>query len=637
MQRLRRVGGDHLDRFEQRQAGLDAAHDHVDGVRQRLEEGLLAALLQEAQPPARQAEAGGKGKPGGAEQSAAGEPARRRRTPRRARPRKCRISAPSSSRPAWVRRALSGTLLCLSRRASRSFSEDFDLLAARALALFVLALGGRLRLGDGGAAVFGLLLAREQGIDEDPGHAADGDGGEEGESDGLHVHGASPSGRGLDFGGVERRGEALLLAVVAGALPEARPADAGGAVLADDLAVGVLADQVVEEDVLGDDGVAFHAHHLGDVGDAARAVAQARGLDDDVDRGADHLADGSRGKREAAHGDHGFAARQRFARIVGVQRAHRAVMAGVHGLQQVERLGSADFADDDAFGTHTQAVAHQFAHGDLAFAFDVRRAGFQPHHMRLLQLKLGGVLAGDDALVVLDIVGQAVQQRGLAGAGTAGDQHVAADAADDLQDLRAFRRDRAELDQLVERQLVLLEFADGERGAVDRERRHDGVDAGAVGEAGVADRRGFVDAPADLADDALADVEQLLVVAEADAGALDLAGDFDEDRAGAVHHDVGDVVARQQRLERAVAEHVVADVVEQLFLLGDRHHDVLDRDDLVDDVADFLARRLAVELGELGEVDRLDQRAEDRRLDLVVIVGLARLRRPAAAAAAARP
>src|SRR6266567_1218793 len=63
-------------------------------------------------------------------------------------------------------------------------------------------------------------------------------------------------------------------------------------------------------------------------------------------------------------------------------------MAGVHGLQQVERLGSADFADDDALGSHTQAVADQFAHGDLAFAFDVRRTSFQSHHMRLLQLNL---------------------------------------------------------------------------------------------------------------------------------------------------------------------------------------------------------------------------------------------------------
>src|SRR6185295_11550602 len=316
---------------------------------------------------------------------------------------------------------------------------------------------------------------------------------------------------------------------------------------------------------------------------------------------------------------------QGFARVVGVQRSHRAVVAGVHGLQQVERLGSADFADDDAFGPHTQAVAHQFAHRHLAFAFDVGRAGFQPHHVRLLQLKFGGVFAGDDALVMLDELGQTVQQRGLPGAGTARYQHVAADPADDLQDLCAFRRDRPELDELVERQLVLLELTNGEGGAVDRQRRNDGVDAGAVGEAGVADRRGFDDAPADLADDALADVEQLLIVAEADAGLLDLAGDFDEHRAGAVDHDVGDVVARQQRLQRAVAEHVVADIVEQLFLLGDRHHDVLDRDDLVDDVADFLARGLAVELGELGKIDRLDQGAEDGGLDLIVIVGPPRL------------
>src|SRR6185436_18352737 len=67
-----------------------------------------------------------------------------------------------------------------------------------------------------------------------------------------------------------------------------------------------------------------------------------------------------------------------------------------------------------------------------------------------------------------------------------------------------------------------------------------------------------------------------------------------------------------------VAQHVVADVVEQFLLLRDRHHDVLDRDDLVDDVADFLARRIGVEARELREIDRLDQRAEHRALGLVV-------------------
>ena len=145
------------------------------------------------------------------------------------------------------------------------------------------------------------------------------------------------------------------------------------------------------------------------------------------------------------------------------------------------------------------------------------------------------------------------------------------------------------------------------------QRRRDHVDARAVGQAGVADRARFVDAPADLADDALADVEELLVVAEADAGLLDLAVDLDVDVLGAVDHDVGDVVARQQRLERTVAQHVVADVLEQFFLLGDRHREILDRDDVVDDVADFLARAVRLELGELRQVDRVDQRRKDLR------------------------
>ena len=182
------------------------------------------------------------------------------------------------------------------------------------------------------------------------------------------------------------------------------------------------------------------------------------------------------------------------------------------------------------------------------------------------------------------------------------------------------RRDGAELDELVEGELFLLELADGERRPVDRQRRRDDVDAAAVGQAGVADRARFVDAAADLADDALADVHQLRIVAEADVGLLHLAVDFDVGAEGAVDHDVGDVVAGEQRLERPEAENVVADVLEQVLLLGDRHHDVLERDDVVDDVADFLARRFDIEAGELRQVDGVDQGGEHRRLDVVEIL-----------------
>jgi hypothetical protein len=73
-------------------------------------------------------------------------------------------------------------------------------------------------------------------------------------------------------------------------------------------------------------------------------------------------------------------------------------------------------------------------------------------------------------------------------------------------------------------------------------------------------------------------------------GPLDLAVDFDIGRVGTIDHDIGNVIARQKRLRRTIAKNVVTDVIEQLFLLGNRHHDILDTDDLYDDVADFLAR-----------------------------------------------
>src|ERR671913_848233 len=89
--------------------------------------------------------------------------------------------------------------------------------------------------------------------------------------------------------GVEGGCELLLLAVVARALPEPRPADAGRAVAPDQLAARILADDVVEHEVLRDDHVAFHAHHLCDVRDAAGTVPPGRRRDKEVPPGADHF------------------------------------------------------------------------------------------------------------------------------------------------------------------------------------------------------------------------------------------------------------------------------------------------------------------------------------------------------------
>ena len=62
---------------------------------------------------------------------------------------------------------------------------------------------------------------------------------------------------------------------------------------------------------------------------------------------------------EARHRHHVLDPRQRVARRVGVDRRQRAVVAGVHRLQHVERLGAAHLADDDAVGAHAQRVDHE--------------------------------------------------------------------------------------------------------------------------------------------------------------------------------------------------------------------------------------------------------------------------------------
>jgi hypothetical protein len=95
---------------------------------------------------------------------------------------------------------------------------------------------------------------------------------------------------------------------------------------------------VEQEDVLKGDDVALHALHLGDVGDAAAAVTEPADVHDEVERRCHLLADRPHGQVEPCHQRHRLDTGERVARGVRVHRGDRPVVAGVHGLQHVERL-----------------------------------------------------------------------------------------------------------------------------------------------------------------------------------------------------------------------------------------------------------------------------------------------------------
>src|SRR3990172_3686872 len=96
------------------------------------------------------------------------------------------------------------------------------------------------------------------------------------------------------------------------------------------------------EEVLELDLIALHAGDLADLDDLARPVRQARHLDDRVDGRAHLVADRLRRDVDAGHQHERLHAVQAVARRVGVDGGDRAVVAGVHGLEHVERLGAPD-------------------------------------------------------------------------------------------------------------------------------------------------------------------------------------------------------------------------------------------------------------------------------------------------------
>ncbi len=112
-------------------------------------------------------------------------------------------------------------------------------------------------------------------------------------------------------------------------------------------------------------------------------------------------------------------------------------------------------------------------------------------------------------------------------------------------------------------------FADRHQRPVDANRPDRCVEARAVEHARIDHRLDFIDAAADGRDDFVNDSKQMRLVLEWDVHLLQLAALFDEAVLVAVDQDIVDLGILQQRLQRAEADHLVDDVVDQRFKLGE--------------------------------------------------------------------
>jgi len=117
---------------------------------------------------------------------------------------------------------------------------------------------------------------------------------------------------------------------------------------------------------------------------------------------------------------------------------------------------------------------------------------------------------------------------------------------------------------LINRQLVFLEFPDGNGWTVNCHRGNDCVHAGAIREAGIHGGAFLVNTPPQGEDNFLDDADDCLIIIEGNIGFLDFSIPLNIDGFASVHHHFADFRIVQKRLEGTKSHQVIHDVVEKL-------------------------------------------------------------------------
>ena len=245
-------------------------------------------------------------------------------------------------------------------------------------------------------------------------------------------------------------------------------------------------------------------------------------------------------------------------------------MAGVHGLQHVERFFAAALTDNDTVGAHSERITNEVALSHFPLALDIGGARLQSADVRLLQLQFGRIFDRDQAFPGRNEIRQRVEHRRLAGAGAARDQRRNLARNRGCENLRDRRPQASDFNEPVHIENALGEFSNRYQRSIDGDRPDRNVDARAIAQPRIDHGRGFVDAPPDRRDDPIDDAQEVRFILEMDLGLLQLPEALDVAALMRVDENVGDRRVLQQRFERAIARHLGDDLIREnveLFLI----------------------------------------------------------------------
>src|SRR5439155_1611620 len=178
------------------------------------------------------------------------------------------------------------------------------------------------------------------------------------------------------------------------------------------------------------------------------------------------------------------------------------------------------------------------------------------------------------------------------------------------------RANGSDLDQTIHAQCALGELADRYEGTVDGNWLYGDIDARAVREASVDHRRGFVDPPANAGDNLANDAQEVSFVLETNLGLLQLAEALDKAEPMRVDENISDCWIPQQRLDRAVAGHLVDDLLGKYLKLALIERNLLGADVSRHIGSYLLDQLLARQLLQHRQIELVD----DSRMQLELLV-----------------
>ena len=249
-----------------------------------------------------------------------------------------------------------------------------------------------------------------------------------------------------------------------------------------------------------------------------RAVGHARKLNQHVHAPRRSAAGRRVRDIQVRHRHHRLQPIERVPRAVGVNRRQAAVVARVHRLQHVERFFPADLADDDAVRPHAQGVDAPAVAGVTA-PWPSMLGG---RVSRRTTWRCCSCSSAASSIVTMRSLSEMKLESALSSvvlpAPVPPETMMFSRAATHaLEKIEHRLRQRLRSTRSCAPDAIRAESPDREHRPVERQRRDDGVDARAVLQPGVDHRAGLVDTPADHADDALDDPQQVGIVLEDDS------------------------------------------------------------------------------------------------------------------------